>query len=276
MTTSSFLDDMAASSRARAAAAEPEHALRAQIQALPPPPPLRTAPFFLIAELKRISPAAGPLDHHALPLEDRIRSYAAGGAAAISILTEPSRFGGSLEDLALAARSTALPVMRKDFLTHPIQLLEARAASAAGALLITRMLSDALLHDMLLAARDLNLFILLESFDRPDLDRSIAARDALPSSPTAPPILLGVNARDLATLRVTPHPDAFESLASCFPPDAIRVAESGVESTSDAHRLAALGYHAALVGSALMRATDPQTLCRELLAAAKSAQPHHS
>ncbi len=275
-TAASFLTSMASASRERAAAARqvaPEPMLRERIAALPPPAPLDLRSFLLIAEVKRVSPAAGPLEGSAgrLPIADRVRAYAAGGAGAISVLTEPTRFSGSLADLTSAAQATRIPVMRKDFLVDPYQLVEARAAGAAGVLLITRMLPGGQLLEMLDAAGTLGLFTLVESFDRPDLDRSAEAlARAAPTGAGGPQVLLGVNARDLTTLRVTPHPDAFEALAPHFPPGSVRIGESGVESTDDAHRLGALGYHGALVGSALMLSPDPQTLCRELLAAGRA------
>jgi indole-3-glycerol phosphate synthase len=171
-----FLDQMAAGSRARLAEAvsrEPLAALRARCAELPPPPALRLdGRFDLIAELKLRSPALGTLGRAQDGLVARVKSYAGGGAAAVSVLTEPDRFDGSLAHLEAAAAALAplgVPAMRKDFLVDPYQLHEARAAGAGGALLIVRMLSRDSLVEMLDCARELGLFVLLEAFDEEDL-----------------------------------------------------------------------------------------------------------
>jgi len=177
-----FLDQMAAGSRARAgaaAAAEPLAALRARCADLPPPPRLaRGGSFDLIAELKLRSPALGELGSAADDLGGRVTAYAQAGAAAVSVLTEPSRFSGSLEHLRSVAAVLAplgVPAMRKDFLVDPYQLYEARAAGAGGALLIVRMLSREVLGEMLDCARELGLFVLIEAFDEADIGAAIDA-----------------------------------------------------------------------------------------------------
>jgi indole-3-glycerol phosphate synthase len=171
-----FLDQMAAGSRTRVEAArsrEPLAVLRARCADLAPPPALRLdGRFDLIAELKLRSPALGALGRVEDGLVERVLAYAAGGAAAVSVLTEPERFDGSLEHLAAAAAALAplgVPAMRKDFLVDPYQLHEARGAGAGGALLIIRMLSRDTLVEMLDCARELGLFVLLEAFDEEDL-----------------------------------------------------------------------------------------------------------
>jgi len=171
-----FLDQMAAGSRARAeaaAAAEPLAVLRARCEDLPPPlPPARAGGFDLIAELKLRSPALGELGDASDDLAGRVTGYAKAGAAAVSVLTEPSRFAGSLDHLRAAAAALAplgVPAMRKDFLVDPYQLYEARAAGAGGALLIVRMLSRGMLGEMLDCARGLGLFVLVETFDEEDI-----------------------------------------------------------------------------------------------------------
>ena len=174
MSGADFLDGMARSSRERvelARALRPAAALRAAIARLPPPPPLvlSAAGFDLIAEMKLRSPALGPL--RAAATEDagaRVREYAQAGAAAVSVLTEPSRFDGSLEHLeqAVAALAQArVPAMRKDFLVDPYQVLEARAAGASGVLVILRMLPRAELAALVDEALAQRLFVLLEAFD---------------------------------------------------------------------------------------------------------------
>ncbi len=171
-----FLDQMAAGSRERAqaaAAAEPLADLRSRCADLPPPLPLaRLGGFDLIAELKLRSPALGELGSASDDLAGRVTGYARAGAAAVSVLTEPSRFSGSLEHLRAAAAALAplgVPAMRKDFLVDPYQLYEARAAGAGGALLIVRMLSRDALGEMLDCARELGLFVLVEAFDEADI-----------------------------------------------------------------------------------------------------------
>ena len=273
-----FLADMAAASRTRAAcarAALPAHELRALLRDRDPPPPLRlcASGFDLIAEVKLRSPAHGVLRHAADDdLEQRVRDYAQAGAAAVSVLTEPSRFDGSLQHLeraAAALESLAVPAMRKDFLVDPYQILEARAAGAGGVLLIVRMLGADALAVLLEAALAQQLFVLLEAFDERDID---TARNLLGSHPTAPAnsLLLGVNCRDLATLQVVPG--RLEELAPQLPAALPRVAESGLTAAADAARLAAAGYDLALVGSALMTGGRPRETVAAMLRAGRGAR----
>jgi indole-3-glycerol phosphate synthase len=177
---SGFLDQMALCSRERATAAmtvEPLQALRAHCRDLPPPAALaRAGGFDLIAELKLRSPALGDLGSAGDDPGARVMAYARAGAATVSVLTEPSRFSGSLDHLRAAAMALAplgVPAMRKDFLVDPYQLYEARACGAGGALLIVRMLSRELLAEMLDCARELGLFVLIETFDEEDISVAI-------------------------------------------------------------------------------------------------------
>ncbi len=276
-----FLDTMAAGSAARARALReraPLPELRRLALETAPAPPLVLSPagFDLFAEVKRRSPSAGSL---APPAADsgavvtvRALAYAQAGAAAVSVLTEPSAFGGALEDLARAARAlTRCPVLRKDFLVDEAQLFEARAAGAGGALLIVRLLPGARLAAMLEAAVEAGLFVLLEAFDGEELARAAAAARAAPAArpPGAPPVILGVNARDLATLAVDPA--RFARLARTLPPDLPVVAESGLARPEDASRVASLGYRGALVGGALMRSAEPAALAAALIGAGRAA-----
>jgi indole-3-glycerol phosphate synthase len=175
--TSDFLARMARSSheRVRAArAALSEAALLEQALAAPPPAALRLDRFDVIAELKLRSPAAGGLAADGFDRNAQLDAYARGGAAAISVLTEPAEFKGELAHLADAAALLAprgVPAMRKDFITDPYQVLEARAAGAGGVLVIVTMLDDATVRDLLDCARRLGMFVLLEGFDEPDLER---------------------------------------------------------------------------------------------------------
>jgi indole-3-glycerol phosphate synthase len=186
------------------------------------------------------------------------------------VLTEPSRFDGSLSHLTEAARALAplrVPAMRKDFLTDPYQVLEARAAGAGGVLLIVRMLSAAALTALIDCARAHGLFVLLEAFDETDLVRMQEAIDADAGRST---LLAGVNCRDLTTLEVMP--ERLLELLPLVPRGVPRVAESGVAGAADAERLSAAGYGLILVGSVLMRGEDPSALARMLLHAGRAAR----
>jgi indole-3-glycerol phosphate synthase len=274
---SGFLDDMARSSALRVAQAlrnEPLAALERRAHATPPPPRLCLSPlgFDVIAELKLKSPAAGQLRSPSEDWLSRVTAYARGGAAAVSILTEPSRFDGSLEHLRQAAAALtplAVPAMRKDFLVDPYQVLEARAAGAGGVLVIVRMLSRGQILELLDAAAAQGMFVLLEAFDAAD----IAMAGELLNSRAAPapaPILLGINCRDLQTLKVVPQ--RFEVLAPLLPDEWPAVAESGVATAADAQRMLRLGYSLALIGTALMSSEDPARLLREILSGARTVQ----
>jgi indole-3-glycerol phosphate synthase len=272
---SSFLAEMAAASEQRLRAARArvsEAALAGRARQTPAPPSLQlsAAGFDLIAELKLRSPAAGTLGGPETAIDRRVTAYARAGAAAVSILTEPSRFDGSLAHLADAARALSplgVPAMRKDFLIDPYQVLEARTAGAGGVLLILRMLSRETLTALLECARAHGLFVLLEAFDAHDLERmqELVAADAGRST-----LLAGVNCRDLTTLEVVPQ--RLLELLPLLPRDVPRVAESGVESAADARRLAGAGYGLVLVGSALMRGEDPGVLASALLEAGRTAR----
>jgi len=276
---SGFLDEMARLSAARAAqakAAKPFAALESLAKAAPRGSRLvlRTEGFDVIAELKLMSPAAGRLGTHEDWLK-RVIAYAQGGAAAVSVLTEPSRFDGSLEHLRQASAALApfkVPTMRKDFLVDPYQVLEARAAGAGGVLLIVRMLSRSQMLQLLDAAAELGLFVLLEAFDLGDLHAArelLAARIARRAG-VVDEILVGINSRDLQTLEVVP--ERFELLAPHLPRDRPAVAESGVASAADAVRMKRLGFRLALIGTALMNHDDPQQLLREILATTRTVK----
>ncbi|HKZ74317.1 MAG TPA: hypothetical protein VJ011_09640, partial [Steroidobacteraceae bacterium] len=182
---------------------------------------------------------------------------------------EPSRFDGAMEHLETAAQALAplrVPVMRKDFLVDPYQVLEARVAGAGGVLVILRMLPRRELEALVTSAGELGLFVLLEAFDERDLD---LANEIVAAEGGRGRLLVGVNCRDLATLQIVPR--RLIELAGHLPHGVPRVAESGVTTPADARRVAAVGYDLALVGSALMTAVDPGALVLEMLAAARSA-----
>lgn len=269
-----FLANMAASSRARSLSAQavtPARELRARIADLPAAPRLSLNSFDLIAEVKLRSPAIGLLKAAADEnVGERVASYARAGAAAVSILTEPSRFDGSLDDLALGCRALAplsVPAMRKDFLVDSYQVLEGRVAGAGGVLAILRMLPRADLEKLIDTALELRMFVLLETFDQADIELAHALVDARRAHREL--LLVGVNSRDLATLKVVPG--RLDALASSLPTDFPRVAESGVATAEDAARMAAVGYDLALVGSALMSAADPAQLARAMLSEGRAA-----
>lgn len=269
-----FLATMAASSLARSIAAQailPQRELRARIADLPAAPTLTLGTFDLIAEVKLRSPAMGLLKSAAdEDVGTRVSTYANAGAAAVSILTEPSRFDGSLQDLAAGSRALApigVPAMRKDFLVDGYQVLEGRAAGASGVLAIIRMLPRADLEKLVDTALGLNMFVLLEAFDGPDLELADSLVQARVSNRHL--LLVGINSRDLVTLKVVPG--RLDEMAPLLPTGVKRVAESGVGSAADAARLAARGYDLALVGSALMSAADPSALARAMLTEARAA-----
>ena len=165
-----------------------------------------------------------------------------------------------MEHLAAVVDAVQIPVMRKDFLVDPVQVLEARAYGASGVLLILRMLDDARLDQMVALAEELGMFVLLEAFSAEDLSR--AHRH--------PRALLGLNSRNLVTLEV--ESSRFETLRSAFPNEVCKVAESGLCGVEDIQRVARLGYDMALVGTALMRANEPAKMVREMAAAGREAQ----
>jgi len=271
---SRFLDEMAAYSRERVVAAR-RSVSASQLERLareaPAVLPLRLSPggFDVIAEIKLRSPAAGVLGDAADDWRARAAEYARAGAAAVSVLTEPKRFDGSLEHLRAVAAVLAplgIPAMRKDFLVDPYQVLEARAAGAGGVLVILRMLDRERIVELLDAAAEQRMFVLLEAFDADDLD--LAATLLARRSAHRDRILVGLNCRDLQTLEVVP--ERFERLAPRLPPGWPCVAESGVASAADARRMRRLGYGLALIGTALMRNAEPGALLESLLRAARA------
>lgn len=286
MSAGDFLADMATSSRDRtevARARVPASELRARLRDLPPAPRLRLSPqgFDLIAEMKLRSPAVGALrDARHEDVTQRVLAYADGGAAAVSVLTEPSRFDGDLVHLAQAAAALAphgIPAMRKDFLVDPYQVLEARAAGAGGVLLILRMLPRAALEALLDAALEHGLFVLLEAFDVEDIGLAaqlLGPRRTTTGGTPGESLLLGINCRDLVTLQVVPG--RLEEMVGQLPSWVARVAESGVATPADAARLATCGYDLALVGSALMTGGAPRELAGAMLDAARVALQHRS
>lgn len=252
---SDFLAEMIAGSRRRAAETRRQGPLtrppvvgvcRRLIQALATPPASdgpsgALAPLALIAEIKRRSPSKGDIAPH-LDAVTRARAYEQAGADAISVLTEPSRFGGSLEDLRAVAAAVDLPVLRKDFLVDRRQIWEAAEAGAAAVLLIVAALSDTVLAELIEECRLCGLDALIEVHNRAEMERALATGATL----------IGVNNRDLRTLNVDLA--VTERLARQAPPQVLLVSESGIADAADARRLALAGARALLVGEILMRA----------------------
>lgn len=212
---------------------------------------LRARTPAVIAEVKRASPSAGAIAEEADPLE-QARRYEDGGAAAISVLTEPSHFHGALTDLEAVRIGVSVPLLRKDFLVHPSQVIESRAHGADAVLLITAALSSDELTAMLATAGDLGMASLVEAHTDEDLDRALASGAEV----------VGVNARDLETLDV--DVDAALARLRRIPGDRVAVMESGVSTRAQVEVAVAAGASAILVGEALMRADDPVAALRAL------------
>lgn len=252
----SYLDDLLAGARRRA------HELRTSVTAdalegriASVEPPLAFAEALsgrepaIIAEIKRASPSAGDLNRD-LNARELAESYARGGAAAISVLTEPDFFGGSLEDVA-AARGAGRPVLRKDFIVDPVQVLESRAWGTDAVLLIVRALGDEL-ETLMSAVTALGMEALVEVHDEAELGRALDI-DAR---------LIGINHRDLATFEVDAKRTA--RLAPMVPSDRVLVALSGIHSYADVRAARAAGARAVLVGEALVTSADPERKLAEL------------
>jgi indole-3-glycerol phosphate synthase len=214
---------------------------------------LRARTPAVIAEVKRASPSKGVIRADCDPVAIA-RSYAAAGAAAVSVLTEERHFHGRLEYLEAIRAAVDVPLLRKDFLFDAYQLVEARAWGADAVLLIIAMLDSRQLADLHGAATSLNLDVLVEAHTADEVERAVAAGATL----------IGVNNRNLQTF-VTTLTTA-EALRPLVPAGALAVAESGIETPADVARLRAAGYQAFLVGESLMRAADPGVALRALLA----------
>jgi indole-3-glycerol phosphate synthase len=212
---------------------------------------LRAPGLAVIAEIKRSSPSAGPIAV-GIDVAAQAQAYVAGGAAAISVLTEPQFFGGSLDDLEAVRAVVDVPVLRKDFTLHPSQIWEARAAGADAVLLIVAALPEDELARLVATAKEAGLAALIEVHT---IAEARIARRVGGS-------IVGVNNRDLTTFRTDLA--TAESVAAHIHGQATRVAESGVSSAEGAARMAAAGYDAILVGEALVRSPDPASLVRKL------------
>ena len=215
---------------------------------MPPSPPA------IIAEIKKASPSKGVLAHDFAPARIA-RAYESGGAAALSVLTEGPFFQGSLAGLEAARAAVSLPVLRKDFIIDPAQILEAAAHGADAILLIAAILSVRQIRDFRESAASLRLSALVEVHNRHELDAAIESGADL----------IGVNNRNLSTFEVTLETSL--ALAEHMPAGALLVSESGIHDAADIARLRAAGYHAFLVGEHLMKSSDPAAALRKLVAA---------
>jgi indole-3-glycerol phosphate synthase len=252
----SYLEGLLASTRTRIdelRAASTLEELECMAQRAEPPrdfrPALTSPGVAIIAEIKRASPRTGTL----VPSVDAAAiagSYAAGGASAISVLTEPDGFHGAVSDLE-DARAAGLPLLGKDFILDEIQILESRTAGADAVLLIARALGGELAR-LISLCEELDMDALVEVFDELDLERATSAGATL----------IGVNQRDLETFEIDPYRTA--KLAPLLPAGSTLVALSGISTRAQIEMLEQLGADAALVGEALITATDPAEKLREL------------
>lgn len=214
----------------------------------------------IIAEFKRRSPSAGIIRDD-LTVTEIVHNYERGGACAISILTDEEYFGGSILDLRAARSSTTLPLLRKDFIIDPIQIFEAAVAGADAVLLIVAALDDLSLGELRALAEDeLRLDALVEVHTSEELRRALNSGARI----------IGVNNRDLRTFQVTLNTS--ERLIAEVPRDRILISESGLQSADSLLRLRKVGFRGFLIGEALMRAPDPETALRNLIAAAEDRQ----
>jgi indole-3-glycerol phosphate synthase len=252
----SHLDDLLASTRKRVAESRSkltQEVLEQRVAGAEPPRSLeevlRSGSVSVIAEIKRATPFKGALNL-TLNASEFAHAYARGGAAAISVLTEPEYFEGRFEDLH-AARTTGLPVLRKDFILEDFQVFESRAEGADAILLIVRVVGDEL-RSLLTAARALRMDALVEVHDEAELELALDAGASL----------IGINHRNLVTAEVDPERTA--KLAPLVPRGKTVVGLSGVTDRAEVAELAAAGAHAVLVGESLVTAQDPEAKLREL------------
>jgi indole-3-glycerol phosphate synthase len=255
-----ILDDILAETRrtvARAKEARPLAALEDEARAAAPTRgfgrSLRRDDIACIAEFKRRSPSAGWIREHADPGEIG-PLYQGAGAAALSVLTDGPFFGGALADLARARAAVGLPILRKDFMVDPYQVVEARAAGADAILLIVAALTDGEMVTLLRAAEHWQLDVLIEAHDAAEVERALAVGGTV----------IGINHRDLRTFQMDMTLAA--RLRDRIPSECVVVAESGIRTAEDVQRMRNAGVNAILVGENLMRAPDPAAALVSLLA----------
>ena len=253
-----YLDRIVASHR-RAAEVDdrPLDDLMARARQVPPPRPFRRAivedpGLSVIAEVKRRSPSKGDLAADLDPA-GLAKSYEAGGATCLSVLTDEEFFGGSAADLAAARAGCHLPVLRKDFTVSARDVCDARLMGADAVLLIVAALSDAELTSFRALAAELGLAALVEVHDEAEVARALAAGADL----------VGVNQRDLVTFEVDTQRAV--RVAAAIPDGVVKVAESGIKGAEEAIRLEHAGYDAVLVGESFVTAPDPEAAVQDLM-----------
>jgi indole-3-glycerol phosphate synthase len=225
-----------------AIAAPPVRSLRAELQ---------RGTVGIIAEVKRASPSRGPINPE-LRAADQALAYDRGGAFAISVLTEPSRFGGNPDDIVAARSATDIPILKKDFHVEPVQLLEARALGCSAALIIVRAVDPTALVELLNAGKQIGLELLVEVQNETELDLALAAGAEI----------IGVNNRNLESLAVDLA--AMDRLLPLIPASCAAVAESGIETREDIERAGSYGADAVLIGSVLSGSATPELTLRSL------------
>jgi indole-3-glycerol phosphate synthase len=253
-----ILDRIVGTKKAEVAALLPlEGEIMRRLENAPPPKDLtkafrREGEVAVMAEVKRRSPGAGPIRPKLDPTDLAI-AYERAGAAAVSVLTDHDFFGGSLDDLQAVRQVVSIPVFRKEFVIHRVQLLETRAAGADGTLLIARILTDRELGALQGEARELGLTPLVEVHDEEELDRALGAGADL----------IGINNRNLQTFKTSL--DVTLELLSRIPMGVTVVSESGIRTPDEVDRLGAAGVHGILVGETFLRAPHPGTAAAALI-----------
>jgi indole-3-glycerol phosphate synthase len=215
-------------------------------------PSLQSSKLSVIAEVKRSSPSKGALANISDPAELALR-YQAGGATAISVLTEGRKFGGSLADLDAVRSAINIPILRKDFMVDDYQFFESRAHGADVVLLIVAALSDLQLSEFYAIAKSLGMQVLVETHTLDEVERALSLD----------PEIIGVNARDLTTLKI--DLGAFDKLAKSIPVGKIKVAESGISSVAEVISYRNSGAEAILVGEALVKDGDPAQMIQNFI-----------
>jgi indole-3-glycerol phosphate synthase len=205
----------------------------------------------VVAEVKRSSPSRGVINRD-LDVTKQVVAYEAGGAAAISVLTEPTRFGGSNEDLVRTRSSVRIPLLKKDFHVETVQILEARSLGASAALVIARAVPPTRLQELMAAGNGAGIEILVEVRDERELELALSFGATL----------IGVNNRNLETLEI--DPETSMRLLQLVPRSVVAIAESGVRSAKDVERLASAGADAVLVGTQLSMSSEPEAAVRSL------------
>jgi indole-3-glycerol phosphate synthase len=248
---------------ARAATLRSQAAELERLAADAPNPPsfaraLSRTDVAVIAEVKRSSPSKGIINA-GIRVEAQVQAYERGGAAAVSILTEPTRFSGSNEDLETARAFAKIPLLKKDFHVDPLQIIEARALGASAALVIARAVAPDQMRTLLETARGVGLDILVEVRDEAELALALRLGAAI----------IGVNNRNLETLEIDATTSA--RLIPLIPRDVIAVAESGVKSIEDVRVLGQAGADAVLVGSSVSASQNPEDSVRSLTGVPRGA-----